>query len=270
MLIEAAPAAEVDEILLHLDVDGWHIIDGVIPDSQVSDVRDSVVKTVESDAYLRDKNFLAVDRDFVSYVADARIAAVLEAVWGRFARVAFTGPIIRQPGDGRGGWHTDWPFGGGGAASIEAPFPDTPMYLTSIWMLSEFTAETGGTLIVPASHRSLVDPVGDDRVDPKERRPTEMRVSGKPGSVLIFDSRMWHAKPNHDGNEPRVAMRVCYAPWWLNLQPLDPESPEGTRMSEEAGTARATASPSMPRIPREAYEAMPKDVKPLYHHWVRW
>ena len=60
-------------------------------------------------------------------------------------------------------------------------------------------------------------------------------------------------------------MRVCYAPWWLNLQPINPESPEGNRMAEEFGD---TAAPPMPRISVETYEAMPEQVKPLYHHWV--
>ena len=86
---------------------------------------------------------------------------------------------------------------------------------------------------------------------------------------MIFDSRMWHAKPNNDAESRRVAVRVCFAPWWLNLDVLDPNSADGQRMASEAGSGRATASPSMPKIPLESFESFPENVKPLYHHWVQ-
>ena len=78
------------------------------------------------------------------------------------------------------------------------PIPSTVMYLTTIWILSPFTPETG-TIIIPGSHRSGIDPQGDGRADGRGPHPTEMRVSAGAGSVSMFDSRMWHAKPNHDG-----------------------------------------------------------------------
>ena len=176
------------------------------------------------------------------------------------------GPTFRRPGDVREQWHVDWPFGTRPAAGILPPFPDTVMYLTSIWMLSPFLPDSGGTIIAPGTHRSGIDPTTDTMIDEKARRATEIQVSGKAGSVVLLDSRLWHANADYNGKQPRVAMRVCYAPWWLNLQPIDPESAEGIRMAEDFGD---TAAPPMPRISVETYEAMPEQVKPLYHHWVR-
>ena len=76
---------------------------------------------------------------------------------------------------------------------------------------------------------------------------------------MIFDSRMWHAKPNNDDGK-RVAMRVCFAPWWLNLDVLDPDSADGQRMASEVGVGRGTASPPMPRISRETFDSFPENV----------
>ena len=58
----------------------------------------------------------------------------------------------------------------------------------------------------------------------------------------MFDSRLWHTNPEHHGTDLRVTVKVCYSPWWLNLQPLDPASSEGKRMAEEFGR---TAAPPM-------------------------
>ena len=260
-------APTTDHDLLRLRVDGWCLLEGVIPETHVENVRESVLRTVSSPEYLEDKNFLAHNSDFVRHVAEPRILAILETLWGPFHRVGWTGPTFRHPGDVREQWHVDWPFGRRPAAGILPPFPDAVMYLTSIWMLSRFLPDSGGTIIAPGTHRSGIDPTTDAMIDEKAPRSTEMRVSGEAGSVVLLDSRLWHANANYHGTEPRAAMRVCYAPWWLNLQPIDPESPEGIRMAQEFGD---TAAPPMPRISAETYDAMPEQVKPLYHHWVNW
>ena len=260
-------APTIDDDLLRLRVDGWCLLRGVIPETEVEDVRESVLRTMASREHREDRDFLAHNSDFVRYVAEPRILAILEALWGPFHRVGWTGPTFRHPGDVREQWHVDWPFGRRPAAGILPPFPDAVMYLTSIWMLSPFLPDSGGTIIAPGTHRSGIDPTTDAMIDEKAPRSTEMRVSGEAGSVALLDSRLWHANANYRGTEPRAAMRVCYAPWWLNLQPIDPESPEGIRMAEEFG---GTAAPPMPRISTETYDAMPEQVKPLYHHWVNW
>ena len=260
-------APTTDDDLLRLRVDGWCLLRGVIPETEVEDVRESVLRTMASREYREDRDFLAHNSDFVRYVAEPRILAILEALWGPFHRVGWTGPTFRHPGDVREQWHVDWPFGRRPAAGILPPFPDAVMYLTSIWMLSPFLPDSGGTIIAPGTHRSGIDPTTDAMIDEKAPRSTEMRVSGEAGSVALLDSRLWHANANYRGTEPRAAMRVCYAPWWLNLQPIDPESPEGIRMAEEFG---GTAAPPMPRISTETYDAMLEQVKPLYHHWVNW
>ena len=253
----------------HLRSEGYCILENVIPSDEVDALRDSVLATADSEAYNESRDFIGNNRDFPRYVGSERVLGLVDSMLGRFARIAFTGPIIRQSRDKRGSWHSDWPFGAGGAAYIPEPYPDVVAYMTSIWMLTPFSAETGGTLIIPRSHTWRIDPLGGNGPAANESHPDEIHVTGNPGSVMIFDSRMWHAKPNNDAGTRRVAVRVCFAPWWLNLDVLDPNSADGQRMASVAGAGRATASPAMPKIPREAFESFPENVKPLYYHWVR-
>ena len=55
-------------------------------------------------------------------------------------------------------------------------------------------------------------------MDVGETFPTEINVTGPTGSVLLFDSRLWHSTSPNETDAPRVALAVRYAPWWLNLE----------------------------------------------------
>jgi hypothetical protein len=94
--------------------------------------------------------------------------------------------------------------------------------------------------------------------------PTEMQVMGSAGSVLIYDSRLWHSVAANLSDEARVALIVRYAPWWLNLNPSHIGKPEHEMMVVETGGKNYEWQP----LKRDVYESLPEDVKPLYRHWV--
>eukprot|EP01047_Picozoa_sp_COSAG01_P012118 COSAG01_NODE_539_length_15749_cov_21.448307_12_plen_127_part_00 len=73
--------------------------------------------------------------------------------------------------------------------------------------------------------------------------PAEVQVCGEAGSVLVMDSRCWHATPAREANQqrraerhessgeqPRVAVAVRYSPWWMNVEPLVPGGAERKRL----------------------------------------
>ena len=120
----------------HLRTEGYCIRKNVIPSDEVDALRDSVLATADSEEYQESRDFIGNNPDFPRYVGSERVLGLVDSMLGRFARIAFTGPIIRQSRDKRGNWHSDWPFGAGGAAFIPEPYPDVVAYLTSIWMLT--------------------------------------------------------------------------------------------------------------------------------------
>jgi hypothetical protein len=261
----------LDEALLHLKLDGWCVLDGIIPPSQVAAIRQSVQSAVESGGSSVSlagvgarTGLLAFDQSFSPYLADRRILDVAEALLGKPVRISFTTAIVNYPGNERGLWHADWPFNQNTAGHIPAPYPDMVAHLTTIWMLSSFSPETGGTLVVPGSHRSPDNPTGDNGVDPARPYPTEIHAAGRAGSVLIFDSRLWHSISPNVSDQARVGMAVRYAPWWLNLDVLMLGSVERTRMVDETGINDNVVNP----VPRNVYDGLPENVKPLFRHWV--
>jgi len=203
---------------------------------------------------------------FAPYVASRKLMDVVDALFGPYARVSCTDSVINYPGNERGYWHADWPYNATNASHIPSPYPDALLHLASIWMLTDFSEENGGTFIVPGSHRWLNNPAagGMDDVDQDAPYPTEMQAQGPAGSVMIYDSRMWHAVSSNLSDEPRVALIVRYAPWWLNLNPAHIGKPEHEMMVVETGGKNYESIP----LRKDVYESLPEDVKPLYRHWV--
>ena len=171
-----------------------------------------------------------------------------------------------MPGNARGYWHADWPYNQTNASHIPAPYPDAVLHLSTIWMLTPFSAETGGTLVVPGSHRWPRNPAAGDmpEVDNEDVYPTERHVEGRAGSALVYDSRLWHAVAANRSDQPRVALIVRYAPWWLNLNPTLFGRPEHQAMVVETGGKNYEMEP----LDREVFERLPGQVQPRYRHWV--
>lgn len=80
----------------------------------------------------------------------------------------------------------------------DAPYADVLAHLTSIWMLTDFTEQNGATLIVPNSHRQNNNPTGNNGVDPMAPHLEEIQIIGAAGTVMVMDSRVWHATPTNE------------------------------------------------------------------------
>ena len=184
--------------------------------------------------------------------------AVAEAVFGKHVRIAQTEFKTQAPDREDLAWrgyHSDWPHDltdRDQAGRVAQPFPDVTIQLSVLWVLSSFGPETGGTWVVPRSHRDPLNPRMhqtperlQERIDQFQSIAGEIQVSGPAGSALIMDSRIWHSAAANPSSEPRVAVITRYCPWWLSL--------------EFGGRNNAV-------VPREVYAALPETVKPLYRH----
>ena len=260
-----------ERLLLHLKLDGWCVVEDIIPADQIEHVRQSVEAAVAEHRNPAAPSgighlpgMINFDQSFAPFLADEKLLALVGAMLGHHPRISFTTGTINYPGNERGGWHADWPFNQNNAGHIPAPYPDATVHLTTLWMLAPFTEENGGTLLVPGSHRSPNNPTGDNGVDPLAPYPTEVNACGPAGSVLVLDSRLWHATAPNRSHEPRTSVVVRYAPWWLNVEVLRPGSDERRRLSGETGLKEN----AVPSLPASVFAELPAPVQPLFRHWV--
>jgi len=277
----------VDALQRQIERDGFCVVEGVIPAGEVQAINAELLAALEGNRE-RSEGELAKTRSrghrigtpgvavlkqainevqsFAPYLADRRVLDIVEAFFGAWARISCTDCVANMPGNARGYWHADWPYNQTNASHIPAPYPDAVLHLSTIWMLTPFSAETGGTLVVPGSHRWPRNPAAGDmpEVDNEAVYPTERHVEGPAGSALVYDSRLWHAVAANRSDQPRVALIVRYAPWWLNLNPTLVGRPEHQAMVVETGGKNYEMEP----LDREVFERLPGEVQPLYRHWV--
>lgn len=104
------------------------------------------------------------------------------------------------PGDGLQGLHADW----------SGPVEAGDYYVcNSIWLLDDFTEANGATRVVPGTHRSGKVPQ-QAMEDPKGTHPDEVLLTAPAGTVVIFNSHVWHGGTLNTTDAPRRALHSYF------------------------------------------------------------
>lgn len=241
---------------------------GVISPSAVDTLRDSIAATVQKHSTsLPPKGYvgglLRMNQDIAEHLANPRLLKVCEHLFGKHSRISTVTGSVNAPGTPRGDMHVDWPHNQGHESCIHVAFASTLAHLVAFVMLTDFTSENGGTAVIPGSHRW--DPGRcPTNATGSALAETEERLLGKAGDVGLLDARTWHSIAPNRSNEPRVAVIVRYAPWWLNLNPLR----KGSRDRRLMVKPRNAKDPHVMPISLAQFEQLPAAAKPLLHAMV--
>jgi ectoine hydroxylase-related dioxygenase (phytanoyl-CoA dioxygenase family) len=79
----------------------------------------------------------------------------------------------------------------------------------SIWLLDEFTADNGATRVVPGSHLSGRSP-SDVMADRRDSHPGEVLLLAPAGTVVVFNSHLWHGGTLNRSSSPRRALHAYF------------------------------------------------------------
>lgn len=83
--------------------------------------------------------------------------------------------------------------------------PNLTLMINVLVMLEDFTIENGATRLVPFSHKKKEKP------SDAELHSQSIYMTGKAGTVVLFNSNLWHAaSPNIDGSS-RAAITLSYS-----------------------------------------------------------
>lgn len=88
-------------------------------------------------------------------------------------------------------------------------------YLCSVNVMlaiDAFTAENGGTLVVPGTHQKARPP------EPPYLEATAIPVECPPGSMLVFDSTLWHAAGANVSGQDRLAINMQFTRSYFKQQ----------------------------------------------------
>jgi ectoine hydroxylase-related dioxygenase (phytanoyl-CoA dioxygenase family) len=91
------------------------------------------------------------------------------------------------------------------------PFPaDYEVQCNTIWAMTDFTAENGGTRLIPGSHRS------EDRLSFKEEDTIAAEMPA--GSVLFYTGKLYHGGGANRSRGVRRGINLTYAVSWLRQE----------------------------------------------------
>ncbi len=201
-----------DEEIQQLDQRGYLPLPAVMSPEEVSAIRKRVQELMAEEGDEAGSEFSTergavrlanlVDKDplfEICFTHPRVLAAMNHVLKGDFKLSSLNGRAS-VPGDGVQAFHADWSSG------VD---PSDFQVCNSIWLLVDFTAENGATRVVPGSHRSGQLP-SDVMDNAWEKHPQEILLTGAAGTVVIFNSHLWHAGTTNHTDTPRYALHSYF------------------------------------------------------------
>jgi hypothetical protein len=133
---------------------------------------------------------------FRACLGDGRVLACVDRVLSGDWRLSALNYRAALPGAGGQALHTDW---GGAVAAGDW------QVCNSVWLLDDFCVANGATRVVPGSHLWGRTP-GEALPDTAARHPDEVVVEAPAGSVIVFNSHLWHGGTLNRTDRPRRAL----------------------------------------------------------------
>lgn len=212
-----------DDLSRHLEaiaVEGFTIIEDVFSTERAEAFRERVRQverdslhplapgeTEQDSSFYRTSGLLRVDPMFWEVPIDPTVTQVVEGVLGEdFLLSTFTGIDLKPHGGNIQPLHPD-------DALVGVPRPHQhPIGCTVMWAITEFSEKTGGTRLLPGSHREPLDLLWT-----QDRAKLAQTVQPKmePGTVLVFDHAIFHGASDNRSDQWRLGLQVSYHVGWV-------------------------------------------------------
>ncbi len=211
------------ELQTHLDAiaeDGFTILENVFSRERaaaflkrVREIERTTLHPLEPGESEQDSSFyrtaglLRIDPIFWDLPIDPIVTQVVEGVLGSdFLLSTFSGIDLKPTGNNIQPLHPD-------DALIPVGRPhERPIGCTVMWVVTPFNERTGGTRLLPGSHREPLDLLFSQ--DP-ERLAQVIQPNMKPGSVLVFDHALFHGASDNLSDDWRLGLQVSYHAGWI-------------------------------------------------------
>ncbi|MEA2050836.1 MAG: phytanoyl-CoA dioxygenase family protein [Campylobacterota bacterium] len=202
---------DIDLYVEEIRTNGFTIIEGVLSDKELKKYRKKIdniynqqkselgVKNLKS---LNEKNMcrmpLKYDDYFINIATNKIVLKIVEKFLGEFYILNLQNAIINTPNEEhhQSSWHRDLPY--------QNYVISNPLSINALFCIDDFSVETGGTIVVPYTHKTEVLP--SDRYIEKHA----VTAIAKAGSVIVFDSMLFHKAGYNSSNIIRRAVNHQY------------------------------------------------------------
>lgn len=159
-------------------------------------------ETEADSSFYRTAGLLRIDPMFWDVPIDPTVTQVVEGVLGNdFLLSTFSGIDLKPEWNSIQPLHPD-------DALVPIPRPhERAIGCTVMWVVDEFNAHTGGTRLLPGSHRESLDLLFSQDT---ERLSHTIQPTMKPGTVLVFDHAIFHGASDNHSDKWRLGLQVSY------------------------------------------------------------
>ena len=165
---------------------------------------DTAKTSFEGFKTLRVNNLLTYDDIFWEVPLHANVLPIVERVLDKECLLSSFCSLVLGPGEAAQPIHEDTQL-------IPLPRPHIPITLNAIWAVSHFTPDNGATRIIPGSHKLDHSPDYGKAYD-------AVTATMPAGSVMLFDSALWHGGGANTSNARRFAFSCAYCWGWMRQQ----------------------------------------------------
>ena len=216
-IVHLSAKAGIDEILDVLDQDAGLVIENVLSKDDLSQINN------ELNPYLQ--NDIKGDNEFTGFKTkrvgalmarspkcrELALNPLINEVSKKFLepnsdgyQLHFTSAVSIGPGETKQILHRDrGVWGGYIPRKIETQ-------LSTVWAITDFTKENGGTQVVPGSHK------WEKNRTPLSKEIKHVEMSA--GSVFIYTGSVMHGGGENNSEESRLGVFLHYAPNWLRQE----------------------------------------------------
>ena len=161
----------------------------------------------EETSFLRTAGLLRIDPMFWEIPIQPKVNQVIESALGPdFLLSTFSGIDLKPSQATIQPLHPD-------DALIPLGRPrERPIGCTAMFVITTFNSHTGGTRLLPGSHRDGLDLLWSQD---EEKLAQVIQPELEPGSVLIFDHALFHGAADNHSDEWRLGLQVSYHAGWI-------------------------------------------------------
>ena len=207
-------SSELERAVEEIKLAGYTVLTDVLTADEVADAREKIdwiyetqVDEVGGRAQLEAINDsytarcpLAYDDFFLDVARNPKVLQLVEAFLGDYFTLMLQNGVINIPVSGdeqnAGYWHRDLNY---------QHFVSTrPVSISALFCVDDFSDETGGTRVLPGSHKTEAFPSEDFVLK------HEIGINAPAGSVIVFDSMLYHRGGHNRSSVVRRAINHMY------------------------------------------------------------
>jgi hypothetical protein len=204
-----ASREQFEGLLEDLDQKGWHVVPSVLKTDLLDEICAQLEPALAHRHVIRQRNRVEGNNDgTLHHLIDdhpcfLRLLEKLE-IFDSEMRAYFSGNYILNSYGGVINQRDTKAYVHGVHRDIRFSSDDKRFMLNILIMLDDFTLENGATHILSGSHYQNEKPEQDVFIKNSDR------ATGPRGSVLFFDSRIWHATGQNNSDGKRRALTLTF------------------------------------------------------------